>query len=86
MLHTVTGVAFALEFTEWNWENPNSEIVLAMNEAIEKNIFDISSYEEIKNSGNIEDFNSITSIEFAFWGIVTEWGYGDIYDLSLIHI
>ena len=71
----------ALEFTEWNWENPNSEIVLAMNEAIEKNIFDISSYERIKNSGNIEDFNRITSIEFAFWGIVTEWGYGDIYDL-----
>ena len=81
LLHTVTGVAFALEFTEWNWENPNSEIVLAMNEAIEKNIFDISSYERIKNSGNIEDFNRITSIEFAFWGIVTEWGYGDIYDL-----
>ena len=81
LLHTVTGVAFALEFTEWNYENPNSEIVLAMNEAIEKNIFDISSYERIKNSGNIEDFNRITSIEFAFWGIVTEWGYGDIYDL-----
>jgi hypothetical protein len=81
LLHTVTGVAFALEFSEWNWENPNSEIILAMNEAIEKNIFDISSYEEIKNSGNIEDFNRITPIEFAFWGIVAEWGYGDIYDL-----
>ena len=81
LLHTVTGVAFALEFTEWNWENPNSEIILAMNEAIEKKIFDISSYEEIKNSGNIEDFNRITSIEFAFWGIITEWGYGDLYDL-----
>ena len=81
LLHTVTGVAFALEFTEWDWENPNSEIILAMNEAIENNIYDISSYEEIKNSGNIDDFNRITSIEFAFWGIITEWGYGDIYDL-----
>ena len=81
LLHTATGVAFALEFTEWNWENPNSEIILAMNEAIEKKIFDISSYEEIKNSGNVEDFNRITSIEFAFWGIITEWGYGDLYDL-----
>ena len=81
LLHTVTGVAFALEFTEWDWENPNSEIILAMNEAIEKNIYDISSYEEIKNSGNVDDFNRITSIEFAFWGIITEWGYGDIYDL-----
>ena len=36
LLHTVTGVAFALEFKEWDWENPNSEIVLAMNEAIRK--------------------------------------------------
>ena len=81
LLHTVTGVAFALEFTEWDWENPNSEINLAMNEAIEKNIYDVSSYIEIKNSGNIDDFNRITSIEFAFWGIITEWGYGDIYDL-----
>ena len=85
LLHTVTGVAFALEFKEWDWENPNSEINLAVNEAIENNIFDTSSYERIKNSGNIEDFNRITSIEFAFWGIITEWGYGDIY-LSLIHI
>ena len=81
LLHTVTGVAFALEFKEWDWENPNSEINLAVNEAIENNIFDTSSYERIKNSGNIEDFNRITSIEFAFWGIITEWGYGDIYDL-----
>ena len=81
LLHTVTGVAFALEFIEWDWENPNSEIILAMNEAIEKNIYDISSYEEIKNSGNVDDFNRIISIEFAFWGIITEWGYGDIYDL-----
>ena len=39
------------------------------------------SYEEIKNSGNVDDFNRITSIEFAFWGIITEWGYDDIYDL-----
>ena len=52
-----------------------------MNEAIEKNNYDVSSYIEIKNSGNIDDFNRITSIEFAFWGIITEWGYGDIYGL-----
>ena len=55
--------------------------IRVVNEAIENNIFDTSSYERIKNSGNIEDFNRITSIEFAFWGIITEWGYGDIYDL-----
>ena len=49
LLHTITGVAFALEFDEWNWENQNSKINLAMKEAVDKGIFDVSSYEDIKN-------------------------------------
>ena len=81
LLHTVTGVGFALEFPEWNWFNTNSEIHLAMNEAVEKNIYDISSYEEIRNRGDIEGFNRVTVQEFAFWVIVTEWGYADIFNL-----
>jgi len=81
LLHTVTSVGFALEFPEWNWLYINSEIHLAMNEAVEKNIYDISSYEEIKNRGNITAFNRITVQEFAFWVIVTEWGYADIFNL-----
>ena len=81
LLHTITGVAFALEFDEWNWENQNSKINLAMKEAVDKGIFDISSYEDIKKFGSIEDFNKITAIEFAFWGIVVSWDYADIYDL-----
>jgi len=79
LLHTVTGVGFALEFPKWNWFNTNSEIHLAMNEAVEKNIYDISSYEEIRNRGDIEGFNRVTVQEFTFWVIVTEWGYADIF-------
>ena len=81
LLHTITGVAFALEFEEWNWENPNSKINLEMEEAVDNGIFDISSYEDIKKYGSIEDFNKVTAIEFAFWGIIVSWDYGDIYEL-----
>ncbi len=81
LLHTITGVAFTLEFEEWNWENPNSKINLAMEEAVDNGIFDISSYEDIKKYGSIEDFNKVTAIEFAFWGIIVSWDYGDIYEL-----
>ncbi len=81
LLHTITGTGLLLEFPEWSWEDTNSKIHKAMNEAVEKNIYDISSYEEIKNNGDIEGYNRVTVQEFSFWVIVTSWGYGDIFDL-----
>ena len=81
LLHTITGAGLLLEFPEWSWEDRNSKIHKAMNEAVEKNIYDISSYEEIKNNGDIEGYNRVTVQEFSFWVIVTSWGYGDIFDL-----
>jgi len=81
LLHTITGAGLLLEFPEWSWEDTNSKIHKAMNEAVEKNIYDISSYEEIKNNGDIEGYNRVTVQEFSFWVIVTAWGYGDIFDL-----
>ena len=81
LLHTITGAGLLLEFPEWSWENTNSKIHKAMNEAVEKNIYDISSYEDIKNNGDMEGYNRVTVQEFSFWVIVTSWGYGDIFDL-----
>ena len=81
LLHTITGAGLLLEFPEWSWEDKNSKIHKAMNEAVEKNIYDISTYEEIKNNGDIEGYNRVTVQEFSFWVIVTSWGYGDIFDL-----
>ena len=81
LLHTITGAGLLLEFPEWSWEDTNSKIHKAMNEAVEKNIYDISSYEEIINNGDIEGYNRVTVQEFSFWVIVTSWGYGDIFDL-----
>ena len=81
LLHTITGAGLLLEFPEWSWEDTNSKIHKAMNEAVEKNIYDISSYEEIRNNGDMEGYNRVTVQEFSFWVIVTSWGYGDIFDL-----
>ena len=81
LLHTITGAGLLLQFPEWSWEDTNSKIHKAMNEAVEKNIYDISSYEEIKNNGDIDGYNRVTVQEFSFWVIVTSWGYGDIFDL-----
>ena len=81
LLHTITGAGLLLEFPEWSWEDTNSKIHKAMNEAVEKNIYNISSYEEIKNNGDIEGYKRVTVQEFSFWVIVTSWGYGDIFDL-----
>ena len=52
-----------------------------MDEAVEKNIYDISDYEELLSYGEFEAFNRITVQEFSFWVVVTAWGYGDIFDL-----
>ena len=47
----ITGVGFAKEFSEWNWDDTNSKIHLAMDEAIEKNIY---GWVKNKTSGNVE--------------------------------
>ena len=44
LLHTITNVAFAIQFSDWNWEDPSSNIRLATKEAIDNGIFNISDY------------------------------------------
>ena len=81
LLHTITNVVFAIQFKDWNWEEPSSMIRLATKEAIDKGIFNISDYQEILNRGDTEGFNRAISTEFAYWLIAAEWGYGDFFDL-----
>ena len=57
LLHTITNVAFAIQFLDWNWEDPSSMIRLATQEAIDKRIFNISDYQEILKQGDSEGFN-----------------------------
>ena len=81
LLHTITNVVFAIQFKDWNWEEPSSMIRLATKEAIDKGIFNISDYQEILNRGDSEGFNRAISTEFAYWLIAAEWGYGDFFEL-----
>ena len=81
LLHTITNVVFAIQFKDWNWQEPSTMIRLATKEAIDKGIFNISDYQEILNRGDTEGFNRAISTEFAYWLIAAEWGYGDFFEL-----
>ena len=81
LLHTITNVVFTLQFQNWDWKDPSSDLNLAMQEAIDKGVYNISSYKDILNSGNREDYQKITTTEFAYWIIIVEWGYGKLFNL-----
>ena len=70
LLHTITLQFNINSSTVWGYTNPNSDLNLAMNEAINKGVFDDSSY------GNNA---SIKAQEFAYWMILTGWDYKSIY-------
>ena len=80
LLHTITGVGFAFQFSEWDWLDPSSKINLAMEQAIEGGYYDVSSYESIKLRGDDEGYAKVTVIEFSYWLILAEWEYFEITD------
>ena len=77
LLHTITNVAFSIQYSDWDWRNPSSMINLATQEAIDKGIFNISGYKEILDRGDEDGFNKAITTEFAYWLIAVEWGLGD---------
>jgi len=74
LLHTVTNVIYYLAYSnEWNYDDTSSLLNKAMQESIDKGIYDISSYDEIKNDKEI--YNKILTQEYAYWLILAEWNY-----------
>ncbi len=72
LLHTIT-LIFDKSFTSWGYENESSDLVLAMNQAIEGNFYDPSG-----NYGNLSEsdptqYKRIIAQEFAYWMILTGW-------------
>lgn len=72
LLHTVTAVTLYLSYSDWNYKNSSSPLYLAMLEAVDKNIYDISSYANLKND---DAYERIITQEYAYWLILAEWDY-----------
>jgi len=82
LLHTVTNVIFYLAYpNDWDYNDSYSTISLAMHEAIDKGIYDVSSYDDLKDDNDL--YNKITTQEYAYWLILAEWDYFGITDKSM---
>ena len=58
LLHTITNVILYLAYPkEWDYNKSSSELSLAMQESIDKGIYDISSYDDLKNDK--EGYNKV---------------------------
>ena len=79
-LHTITNVGFRLMSEEWDYESPNSALRKAYQEAVDKKLFNEESYSDLKNR-SLEDFYNVTTQEFFFWVIITEWDFGSIWNI-----
>ena len=77
LLHTITFSGFQKFYpTKWNWKNPSSELHLAMQEAIDKEHFNVTDYAELQNDQ--EGYYKTLTTEFAYWLILAEWDYFDL--------
>ena len=82
LLHTITDQGLRFVFPEtWDWNDPNSMLVRAMNDAIDKGYYNIESYDDIKKH-SLDDFNRVIATEFAFWMILSAWDMFEITNMS----
>ena len=82
LLHTVTNVILNLAYpNEWDFNKSSSALSEAMQEAIDKGIYNINSYDELKNDKEI--YRKILTQEYAYWLILAEWDYFIIADKKM---
>ena len=76
ILHFVsdTGLHFAFP-AEWGISQ-DSEIAIAMNEAVEKGYYEIEQYGDIPDE---EEHHRVLIQEFAYWAISTYWDLQEVY-------
>ena len=82
LLHTITDQGFRHAFPEtWEWNNSNSLLNMAMNQAIEKKIYNIESYEFMKNIDPI-GYRKTIATEYAYWMILSAWNMFETAKIS----
>ncbi len=76
ILHFVSDTGLHYTFpAEWGISK-DSEIALAMNEAIEKGYYEVEQYGDIDNE---EEYHRVLIQEFAYWVITTYWNLQEAY-------
>ena len=78
LLHTITFI-FDKSYTSWGYEDAASDLVLAMNQAIDGGYYDPTG-----NYGNLQETNPtlykrIIAQEFGYWVILTGWDLKALY-------
>ncbi|MDG1748469.1 MAG: hypothetical protein P8H89_02225, partial [Porticoccaceae bacterium] len=73
LLHTIT-LMLEKTFYEWSYEDPSSQLVLAMNEAINGGYYDpTGKFGDLSETDSIAYKRAIAE-DFAYWMIYTAWG------------
>ena len=78
LLHTITFI-FDKSYTSWGYEDASSDLVLAMNQAIDGGYYDPTG-----NYGNTQEANPtlykrVIAQEFGYWVILTGWDLKALY-------
>ena len=82
LLHTITSLSLKYTFPEkWDWDDTSSDVYIAMQEAIDKGIYNVSSYSSLKSDP--EGYNKIIVQEFVYWFVSAEWNYFEVMGLSV---
>ena len=80
-MHTITGIGVAKAFPDrWDWRDSESLVNRAMNEAIERGHYNVSSYAIMRDDE--EAYKQTLAQEFAYWLIIAEWDYFDVIGKS----
>ena len=80
LLHTLTAIGFHYAFSEeWAWNDSESDVRLAMQEAINSGHYDVSGYDGLKGA---EEYHRIVAQEFAYWMIMAEWDYFGVIGMT----
>ena len=82
LLHTISSLSLKYTFPKkWDWDDTSSDVYLAMQEAIDKGIYNVSSYSSLKSDP--EGYNKIIVQEFVYWFVSAEWNYFEVMGLSV---
>jgi hypothetical protein len=79
LLHTIT-LILEKSFTAWSYEDPSSELVLAMNEAINGGYYDPTGKFGDLSETDPTAYKRAIAQDFAYWMILTAWDLKSYYE------